>query len=122
MPVNSIEDVINSRHLADVRFFEVVEHPTEGRIVQMKPAASWSGTPLEPGGPAPNLGEHTREVLSEAGFPPEEVDALSAAGVVKQWQPSRVAQQPSLDDLKSAIPRATEALRPIIGQANVKAE
>jgi len=88
MPVNSIEDVIGNRHLADVGFLDVVEHPSEGRIVQMKPAASWSETPLEPGGPAPNLGEHTRQILSEAGFTREEIDALGAAGVVKQWQPA----------------------------------
>jgi crotonobetainyl-CoA:carnitine CoA-transferase CaiB-like acyl-CoA transferase len=122
MPVNSIEDVINSRHLADVRFFDVVEHPTEGRIFQMKPAASWSETPLEPGGPAPNLGEHTREILSEAGFTPEEVDALIAARVVKQWRSSSVAQQPPMGDLKSVIRRDAEALQPNSGQANIKPE
>ena len=86
MPVNSIEDVIDSRHLADVGFFDVVDHPSEGRLRQMRPAASWSDTPLAPGGPAPNLGEHTRQILAEAGFAPGEIDALCTKGIAQQWQ------------------------------------
>ncbi len=84
MPVNSIEDVIDSRQLADVGFFEFVDHPTEGKLRRMKPAATWSDTPLKAGGHAPNLGEHSRQILSEAGYTAEEVDALLAAGVIKQ--------------------------------------
>jgi crotonobetainyl-CoA:carnitine CoA-transferase CaiB-like acyl-CoA transferase len=34
--------------------------------------------------PPPKLGEHTREVLAEAGLPPEDIDALIAARVVVQ--------------------------------------
>jgi crotonobetainyl-CoA:carnitine CoA-transferase CaiB-like acyl-CoA transferase len=33
--------------------------------------------------PAPRLGEHGREVLGEAGFSPQEIDALVAEGAVK---------------------------------------
>jgi crotonobetainyl-CoA:carnitine CoA-transferase CaiB-like acyl-CoA transferase len=32
--------------------------------------------------PGPALGEHTRQVLGEAGFSPEEVEALYARGVL----------------------------------------
>ena len=39
------------------------------------------GTPTGPAGPAPKLGEHTRQVLAEAGYADDEVDALMAAGV-----------------------------------------
>ena len=35
--------------------------------------------------PAPRLGEHTREILSESGFSDDEVDTLIHQGVVKQW-------------------------------------
>jgi crotonobetainyl-CoA:carnitine CoA-transferase CaiB-like acyl-CoA transferase len=39
------------------------------------------GTPVAPKRPAPKLGEHTREVLAEAGYSEAEVEALMSAGV-----------------------------------------
>ena len=40
------------------------------------------GSPWEPRGTAPSLGQHTAEVLSELGRTPDEVQALIQAGVV----------------------------------------
>jgi crotonobetainyl-CoA:carnitine CoA-transferase CaiB-like acyl-CoA transferase len=42
-----------------------------------------SEAPLAAQGPSPMLGEHTDEVLAEAGLTPEEVERLRAAGVVR---------------------------------------
>ena len=55
------------------------EHPAAGGIRQTRPAAVFSGTPVEirRGGPA--LGEHTAGVLAEAGFGPDEIARLSGA-------------------------------------------
>jgi crotonobetainyl-CoA:carnitine CoA-transferase CaiB-like acyl-CoA transferase len=39
---------------------------------------------------APGLGEHSREVLAEAGLSTAEIDELIATGVVKQGQPFQV--------------------------------
>ena len=36
---------------------------------------------------APRLGEHTREILAEHGFPEAEVEALHASGVVRSPAP-----------------------------------
>ena len=41
-------------------------------------------TPIAPKGPAPWLGQHTREVLIEAGYAPEAVDALLHSGAAGQ--------------------------------------
>jgi crotonobetainyl-CoA:carnitine CoA-transferase CaiB-like acyl-CoA transferase len=41
-----------------------------------------SATPADPGGAAPGPGEHTEEVLGEAGFSPAEIAALRAAGAI----------------------------------------
>jgi crotonobetainyl-CoA:carnitine CoA-transferase CaiB-like acyl-CoA transferase len=39
-----------------------------------------------PNRPAPMLGEHTREVLSNRlGFSSDDIDRLTAGGVVKTW-------------------------------------
>ena len=55
------------------------DHPVAGRLRQARPAAQFSRTPtsVRRGGPA--LGEHTEEVLAEAGFPPAEIAALTGA-------------------------------------------
>jgi crotonobetainyl-CoA:carnitine CoA-transferase CaiB-like acyl-CoA transferase len=44
-----------------------------------------SDTPGRPGGPAPRLGEHTREILTEAGVSAAEIDAHIAGRVAIQW-------------------------------------
>ncbi len=56
------------------------DHPHAGRIRQPHPAAQFDRTPAALTRPAPLLGEHTREVLREAGLAPDEIDALYAAG------------------------------------------
>jgi crotonobetainyl-CoA:carnitine CoA-transferase CaiB-like acyl-CoA transferase len=42
-------------------------------------------TPGRPGGPAPRLGEHTREILAEAGVSDAEIDDYIARRVAIQW-------------------------------------
>ena len=41
-----------------------------------------SETPTEPAVRAPEVGEHTREVLREVGFTDTEIDALAADGAI----------------------------------------
>jgi crotonobetainyl-CoA:carnitine CoA-transferase CaiB-like acyl-CoA transferase len=53
-----------------------VEHPTIGSLPLVR---SPVGLAAEP---PPLLGQHTREVLAEAGYADDEVEALEAAGVI----------------------------------------
>jgi alpha-methylacyl-CoA racemase len=47
------------------------------------PPLKLTRTPAEPTrAPGPSLGEHTDEVLAEAGFSSEEIAALHAAGAI----------------------------------------
>ncbi|MBT3263077.1 MAG: CoA transferase [Acidiferrobacteraceae bacterium] len=58
------------------------DHPIAGRLRQARVAARFEGTPpSEPRG-APQLGEHSDEVLIELGFSDEEISALKASGAV----------------------------------------
>jgi crotonobetainyl-CoA:carnitine CoA-transferase CaiB-like acyl-CoA transferase len=70
-------------HLVATDFFPVVDHPTEGKIRNMKVAAAWSGTPVEPTRLAPRLNEHGAEILREAGFSADEIATLVRDGVTK---------------------------------------
>ncbi|RLK31860.1 CaiB/BaiF CoA transferase family protein [Cupriavidus plantarum] len=67
-PILALDDVSRHPHLAAVGLFQETTHPTAGPLREMRPAARFSATPLSLRRHAPTLGEHTDEVLSEAGF------------------------------------------------------
>ncbi len=79
---NTIDDVLLDPHLADVGFFKTEEHPSEGRIRRTRVANVFSGGARVNETHAPRYGEHTREILAEAGYDPAGIDALIAAGAV----------------------------------------
>jgi crotonobetainyl-CoA:carnitine CoA-transferase CaiB-like acyl-CoA transferase len=81
--MNSIDDIVADPHLAATGYFITREHPTEGRIRSMAVPSEWSESQPEYRRHAPRLGEHTREVLGEAGYSPAEVDALISSGAAK---------------------------------------
>jgi crotonobetainyl-CoA:carnitine CoA-transferase CaiB-like acyl-CoA transferase len=58
------------------------EHPVAGTVRQARPAERLDDTPSTISRPAPTLGEHTLEVLEEAGFSQAEIDALRDAGAL----------------------------------------
>ena len=57
-----------------------VEHPVAGRIRQGRPAARFSATPQAIRAGAPGYGEHTVDVLREAGLDEEEIGVLRKDG------------------------------------------
>jgi crotonobetainyl-CoA:carnitine CoA-transferase CaiB-like acyl-CoA transferase len=87
--MNDVQNILADPHLAAEAFFAFEEHPTEGRVRRMGTPTHWSGTPTVPTAPAPRLGEHSRDVLREAGYGDEEIDALVAAGVTVDGRQDR---------------------------------
>jgi crotonobetainyl-CoA:carnitine CoA-transferase CaiB-like acyl-CoA transferase len=83
MPLNSLESLLEDEHLNQTGFFSTVEHPTEGRLRSMAVPSRWSETAPDAMRPAPRLGEHSREVLGEAGYSAQHIDAMVAAGVTR---------------------------------------
>jgi crotonobetainyl-CoA:carnitine CoA-transferase CaiB-like acyl-CoA transferase len=81
--MNSIDDIVADPHLAAIDYLQAVEHPSEGRIKALAVPSEWSGSPPEYRRHAPRLGEHTREVLREAGLAPEEIAALIESGAAR---------------------------------------
>src|SRR5258708_5107241 len=78
--MNSLEDIVADPHLAAIGYLDAVDHPSEGRIKSLAVPSEWSESKPEYRRHAPRLGEHTREVLAEAGFSKEKINALIAAG------------------------------------------
>jgi len=80
---NGIDDLFEDPHLKDVGFFETEEHPSEGTIRRTKVPNEFSGGMREDKMPAPRVGQHTREVLREAGYGNAEVEALISDGAAQ---------------------------------------
>ncbi len=59
------------------------EHPLAGRYKQIPPPVRFSATPASVRRPAPQPGQHTREVLAEAGLSDRQIAALAEAGVLR---------------------------------------
>jgi crotonobetainyl-CoA:carnitine CoA-transferase CaiB-like acyl-CoA transferase len=78
--MNSLDDIVADPHLAAIGYFPEVEHPTEGRIRAMAVPSEWSDSAPEYRRHAPRLGEHTREVLREAGVAEVEIERMVANG------------------------------------------
>lgn len=83
---NTIDDLMTDPHLKDVGFFKEEHHPSEGKLRRSKPANTFSGGMRQEQGHAPLMGEHTREILSEAGYAKAEIEAMLAAGAVTESQ------------------------------------
>jgi crotonobetainyl-CoA:carnitine CoA-transferase CaiB-like acyl-CoA transferase len=60
-----------------------IDHPILGRTRSIGTPLKMSETPLNPRRRAPMLGEHTDLVLAEAGYSPDEIEQLRAAGVAR---------------------------------------
>jgi crotonobetainyl-CoA:carnitine CoA-transferase CaiB-like acyl-CoA transferase len=81
--MNSLEDILRDPHLAAIGYFRRIEHPTEGGLLSMQVPSEWSETRPEVRRPAPRFGEHTREVLKEAGYGDAEIEALAKSGAAR---------------------------------------
>jgi crotonobetainyl-CoA:carnitine CoA-transferase CaiB-like acyl-CoA transferase len=81
--MNAVDDLLSDTHLKSSGFFIEEEHPTEGPLYAMRTPTSWSESETGPATPAPRLGEHSIDVLTELGYTSAEIARLKEAGVVK---------------------------------------
>jgi crotonobetainyl-CoA:carnitine CoA-transferase CaiB-like acyl-CoA transferase len=83
MPLHTPESVMSDPHLEATGFFQMVEHPTEGRIRTMAVPVKCQGTPTRITREAPRLGEHGAEILEELGYSNEAIESLVASGALR---------------------------------------
>ncbi|MEE9285399.1 MAG: CoA transferase, partial [Dehalococcoidia bacterium] len=82
-PVYTPRDMAQDPHFRARGFFEEVQQPHAGRLIQPGRPFKMAGTPWRGGEPAPLLGQHNAEVyVGQLGISPRELGRLRAAGVV----------------------------------------
>jgi crotonobetainyl-CoA:carnitine CoA-transferase CaiB-like acyl-CoA transferase len=78
--VNTLEGLKDDPHLKAVDFWQEVDHPTEGKIRMTRFPVNFSETPADVRKLPPRLGEHSVEILREAGLDQAEIDAMLSSG------------------------------------------
>ncbi len=82
-PINTYQDVMVDPQVNAREMVVETQHPTLGVISTLGTPIKMSATPLIPGRPAPLLGQHTDEILKEAGYSRTDIAELRAAQVVR---------------------------------------
>jgi crotonobetainyl-CoA:carnitine CoA-transferase CaiB-like acyl-CoA transferase len=86
-PVLTYDQALADPHVLARDMIVELDHPIIGPMKTIGPGAKFSGLDYRVRGPAPWLGQHTREVLRGAGLAEDEVAALFADGVAYEEHP-----------------------------------
>jgi formyl-CoA transferase len=82
-PINDYAQVFADPQVVAREMVVETEHPTLGRIKTLGSPIKMSATPPDVSRRGPRLGEHTDEVLREAGFSNDEIAALRRSGAAR---------------------------------------
>ena len=82
-PVHTIGEALSHPQTLARGMVVETRHPAAGATKAIGCPVHFSETPTAVTRPAPVLGEHTREVLAEAGYSAPEIDALLSARAVQ---------------------------------------
>lgn len=81
-PINDVAEALASPQTEGREMVTEVEHPVAGLVRMLGLPLRFDGTPSSIRRHPPTLGEHTDEVLIEAGLDDEEIERLRARGIV----------------------------------------
>jgi crotonobetainyl-CoA:carnitine CoA-transferase CaiB-like acyl-CoA transferase len=82
-PVRQLDEVADDPQVAASGIVKSFDHSVLGKVHQPRPAPFFDGGTIEPAPAAPQLGEHTDDVLREAGWSDAEVADLRGRGIVQ---------------------------------------
>lgn len=82
-PVKTPLEVVTQDEQAKANdFFVEWDHPKYGKIKVLNNPIKWSKTPAEIKCKAPELGEHTDEILKEFGYSEDDIAKMKEAGII----------------------------------------
>ncbi|MDA1256487.1 MAG: CoA transferase [Chloroflexi bacterium] len=79
-PLLYVEEMIDHEQSRATGMIIEQQHPVGGKVLYSGPLSKWSETPPEAVRISPGRGEHTREVLAEAGYSAAEIQRFHDAG------------------------------------------
>lgn len=82
-PIHTLDQALAHEQVATRDLIVTSEHPVVGTVRNMGLPVRFRGEPRAAVRTPPMLGEHTDEVLREAGFTPDEIAALVASGAIE---------------------------------------
>ena len=80
--VSEYRDLETDPQITENRMFTTLDHPAHGPLPIVAPAVNLSATPGTIRTSAPEFGQHTEEVLLEAGLSWDEIGSLRDQGVI----------------------------------------
>jgi crotonobetainyl-CoA:carnitine CoA-transferase CaiB-like acyl-CoA transferase len=81
LPVCALDDLADDPHVKAVGLFGAADHPSEGRYRTVRSPVTYSGSKFQIRRHAPRLGEHSAELLREAGYSEDQIEAMVRSGV-----------------------------------------
>lgn len=91
-PILTFSEVFAQPHVRQSGVVQEVPHPTLGTVRQLGPVIHLSETPGRIQCAPPLLGQHTEEVLRQAGYSSDEIAAFSGCGAIAPRPPARRAR------------------------------
>ena len=82
-PVYHVDEAIADPHVNARDLFVEMEHPKAGKIKLINFPVKFSETPAVLNTPAPTLGQHNKEILTEIlGYSEEQIKELVSKGII----------------------------------------
>ncbi len=95
MPMHDLNSIRSDPHLVETGFFIEETHPTEGDICSMAVPVKWSQSKAKSSRPAPRQGEHSIELLQEAGYTKQQIEEMLKQKVIQS--PEDITRQHKLE-------------------------
>jgi crotonobetainyl-CoA:carnitine CoA-transferase CaiB-like acyl-CoA transferase len=81
MAYNTLEALVDDPHLKDVGLLREIDHPTEGKIYDIRPPNTLSCGTREDYLTAPKIGQQSIDILSELGYDKEAIMEMVRKGI-----------------------------------------
>jgi crotonobetainyl-CoA:carnitine CoA-transferase CaiB-like acyl-CoA transferase len=81
-PICAFTDVVNDPQALANNFFAEIDHPVGKKVKLVNTPVQFSRTPAQVKTPAPELGQHTEEILLDSGYSRDEVAYFKEKGII----------------------------------------